>query len=227
MRGSGPPTVRRQIVAGRDDYRSDAAAFIDPFRRGVIPVAFTLAAETGAMGPEIPLLQGLGPHTRSITTKSPLAQKYFDQGLNLLFGFAHGASIRSFKEAARLDPECAMAHWGIALASGPHINFPLVPPPMAEQAWTELNLAQKYAGNAKPADRALINRMGFKNGGVAAAVGSLRRSKSTILIGGKIGKYTEKRIERAADSYLACFRAHVWISKLNADPVGNIFQHTQ
>jgi tetratricopeptide (TPR) repeat protein len=125
-----------------------------------MPGAFTLGAEPAEMPPPIPLLQGLGSHTRPVATKSPQAQKYFDQGLNLVFGFAHGAAIRSFKEAARLDPECAMAHWGIALASGPHINFPLVPPPMAEQAWAALQLAQKHAARAKPADRALIDALG-------------------------------------------------------------------
>ena len=51
--------------------------------------AFTFAAES-AQAPGIPLLPGLGVHTRPITTKSPQAQKYFDQGMNLLFGFAHG-----------------------------------------------------------------------------------------------------------------------------------------
>jgi hypothetical protein len=121
--------------------------------------AFTLAAES-SQAPGIPLLPGLGAHTRPITTKSPQAQKYFDQGMNLLFGFAHGASQRSFQEAARLDPECAMAHWGIAMAVGPHINFPLVPPPSAELAWKELQLAQKYAANARPVERALIEALG-------------------------------------------------------------------
>ena len=104
----------------------------------------------------IPLIPGLGSHTRPVVTSSPEAQKYFDQGVNFLFGFNHGAAIRSFKEAARLDPECAMAHWGIALANGPHINFPMMLPPMIEEAWAELQLAQKYASTANPADQALI-----------------------------------------------------------------------
>jgi tetratricopeptide (TPR) repeat protein len=123
------------------------------------PGAFTAGA-ADATSPAIPLLQGLGPHTRAIATKSPQARKYFEQGLNLVFGFSHGAAIRSFKEAARLDPECAMAHWGIALASGPHINDGVVPPAMAEQAWNALQLAQKFAASAKPADRALIEALG-------------------------------------------------------------------
>ncbi len=102
------------------------------------------------------LLEGLSAHTRKITTASPEAQKYFDQGLKLYFGFQHGGAVRSFKEAARLDPACAMAHWGIAFANGPHINLPMVPPPAAEEAWKELALAQQNAEHASPVERALI-----------------------------------------------------------------------
>ena len=82
-----------------------------------------------------PLFEGLGSYTRTITTNSPEAQKYFNQGLNFLFGFNHGAAIRAFQAAAAADTDCAMAHWGIALACGPHINFPVVPPPVADLAW--------------------------------------------------------------------------------------------
>ncbi len=103
-----------------------------------------------------PLYEGLGTHTRKVTTTSAEAQRYFDQGLRFLFGFNHGAAIRSFTEAERLDPACAMAHWGIALACGPHINFPLVPPPAAEQAWRELGLALQCADKASPVERDLI-----------------------------------------------------------------------
>ena len=107
-----------------------------------------------------PLFEGLGSHTRKITTSSPEAQRYFDQGLALVHGFNHGSAIRSFQEAARLDPDCAMAHWGIALASGPHINFPLVPPPAAELAWAELTLAQQHTAEASPVERDLIAALG-------------------------------------------------------------------
>src|SRR5262245_18510595 len=125
----------------------------------VAPEIFLRGADASAPRSEVPLFQGMGKHTRVVATKSPDAQKYFDQGLNLVFGFNHGAAIRSFKEAARLDPECAMAHWGIALASGPHINFPMVPPPMAEQAWNELQLALKHSSGAKPVEKALIQAL--------------------------------------------------------------------
>ena len=109
--------------------------------------------------PAIPLLDTLGSHVHPVTTDSPEAQRYFDQGLRLLFGFNHGGAIRSFQEAARRDPECAMAHWGIALACGPHINLPMVPPPAAEMAWKELGLARAAKHVSEP-EHALIEALG-------------------------------------------------------------------
>ena len=55
-----------------------------------------------------------------------------------------------------------MAHWGIALANGPHINYPLVPPPAAEAAWKALQLAQKNAGKGSPVEQALIEALGHR-----------------------------------------------------------------
>ena len=63
-----------------------------------------------------PLYDGLGSYSRKVTTDSAEAQRYFDQGLGFLHGFNHRAAIRAFQQAAELDPECAMAHWGAALA---------------------------------------------------------------------------------------------------------------
>lgn len=110
----------------------------------------------------IPLFDNLGSHSLKVTTNSAEAQRYFDQGLRFVYGFNHGAAIRSFQEAARLDPECAMAHWGIALASGPHINFPMVPPPAAALAWSELQLAQQHAAKSTPVEQALIAALGHR-----------------------------------------------------------------
>jgi tetratricopeptide (TPR) repeat protein len=106
-----------------------------------------------------PLYEGLGSYSRKITTDSPEAQRYFDQGLAFIHGFNQSAAIRAFQQAAELDPKCAMAHWGIALASGPHINVPLVPPPAAELAWKELSLAKENEKNASPVERALIDAL--------------------------------------------------------------------
>ena len=60
-----------------------------------------------------PFFDGLGSYTREVTTKSPEAQKYFNQGLNFYYGFNHGAAIRAFTAAAALDPDCAMAIGGL------------------------------------------------------------------------------------------------------------------
>ena len=66
----------------------------------------------------------LGPYTRKITTASPAAQLWFDRGLNWCFGFHHEEAIHCFEAALAADPDCAMAHWGIAYAVGPNYNFP-------------------------------------------------------------------------------------------------------
>jgi tetratricopeptide (TPR) repeat protein len=132
--------------------------------RPICGIVFTLAAARWFAPPcaaEEQFYKGLGTYTRTVTTSSPEAKRYFNQGLAFLHGFNHGAAIRSFQAAARLDPACAMAHWGIALACGPHINFPLVPPPAAELAWRELGLARASA-HATPRERELIEALGTR-----------------------------------------------------------------
>ncbi len=76
-----------------------------------------LATRAGA-----PLFEGMGNHHHPITTSDPDAQRYFDQGLVIDFAFNHAESVRSFRAAQRLDPDCAMCYWGEALALGPNIN---------------------------------------------------------------------------------------------------------
>jgi len=68
------------------------------------------------------IFDGMGPHTRKITTDSPMAQKYFNQGLNWMYSFNHDEAVRSFTKAAEYDPQCAMAWWGVAYAQGPNYN---------------------------------------------------------------------------------------------------------
>ena len=72
-----------------------------------------------------PLFSGLGSYSMKITTNSDLAQRYFNQGIIFTYGFNHEEAFRSFQEAARLDPDCAMAYWGMALVLGPNINLPM------------------------------------------------------------------------------------------------------
>jgi tetratricopeptide (TPR) repeat protein len=80
-----------------------------------------------ASGQIAPRLQNLGPYTFTVTTKSARAQLFINQGLNLSYAFNHAESGRAFREAARLDPNLAMAYWGQALVLGPNINAAMEP----------------------------------------------------------------------------------------------------
>ncbi len=113
----------------------------------------------GKEAPAEPFFDGLGQYQRKITTASPKAQRYFNQGLGFYHGFNHAAAIRAFEAALLLDPKCAMAHWGIALASGPHINLPVVSPAAATRATQEVKLAQENAAGASPVERDLIEAL--------------------------------------------------------------------
>lgn len=74
---------------------------------------------------QAPLFDNLGTLNFPITTDSELAQKYFNQGIILAYGFNHEEAFRSFEEVARLDSNCAMAYWGMAYVLGPNINLPM------------------------------------------------------------------------------------------------------
>src|SRR5260370_36218447 len=76
-----------------------------------------------AKGPRATPLPGLGRHHHPIATRNAEAQKFFDEGLTLVYAFNHEEAIRSFERAAALDPQAAMPYWGIALALGPNINM--------------------------------------------------------------------------------------------------------
>ncbi|WP_209427059.1 hypothetical protein [Pararhodobacter sp. SW119] len=103
----------------------------------------------------VPLFEGLGDHRFAISTVSPEAQAYFDQGLIFTYGFNHFEAVRSFEEAVRHDPDCAMCHWGVALALGPHINAPM-DPAAAEPAFAAATRAQELAENATEREQAYI-----------------------------------------------------------------------
>ena len=81
-----------------------------------------LAVPALAADAPVSLIEGLGSHSRKVDTRSPEAQRFFDQGLVLSYGFNHAAAGRAFAEALRRDPACAMCAWGVALVLGPHIN---------------------------------------------------------------------------------------------------------
>jgi tetratricopeptide (TPR) repeat protein len=116
------------------------------------PVAARKDGRTG------PLLDGLGKHTHKVTTSSPLAQQYFNQGLALTYGFNHAEAIRAFKEAIRLDPDCAMAYWGVATALGPNINAAM-DNAAAKEAYAVLQEAQKRMSRATEKEKAFISAL--------------------------------------------------------------------
>ncbi|HEX8076879.1 MAG TPA: hypothetical protein VF511_03615, partial [Chthoniobacterales bacterium] len=126
---------------------------------GFLAATATVLAFASTSTAKEPLFEGLGNYSRTITTAAPNAARFFNQGLGFYHGFNHGAAIRAFQEAARIDPKCAMAHWGVALANGPHINSMTVPPPAAEAAWKALKLAQQNADTASPVEKALIEAL--------------------------------------------------------------------
>jgi tetratricopeptide (TPR) repeat protein len=111
--------------------------------------------------PGAPVFAGLGAHRHPISTRNPKTQMFFDQGVNLLFGFNHAEAIRSFREAARLDPDCAMCWWGVAFALGPNINLPM-PDDAVAPAWAALAKARALAPKASPQERAWIDALAVR-----------------------------------------------------------------
>jgi tetratricopeptide (TPR) repeat protein len=105
-----------------------------------------------------PLFDGLGKHHYPITTKSKQVQRYFDQGLTLCYAFNHTEAIRSFRGALKHDPECAMAYWGIAYASGPHVNRPMDKDDNI-RAWEALQKAIALKSKASAKEQVYIDAM--------------------------------------------------------------------
>lgn len=115
--------------------------------------------KAAAVTPPPPLFDNFGELHRDIGSKVPAAQRYFDQGLRLAFGFNHEAAGRAFAEAARLDPDCAMCLWGQALVLGPNINMPMPPEAAAPAARLAAEALLMADAARSPADRALIEAL--------------------------------------------------------------------
>jgi tetratricopeptide (TPR) repeat protein len=125
----------------------------------ILSISLLASTGAGAAGSDTPLFEGLGTHARRVTTSSPEAQRYFDQGLAFMYAFNHDEAIRSFRRAGELDPKCAMAFWGVAIANGPHINNPVVPEDRAKAAFEALGEAKARAAGASPVEKALIEAL--------------------------------------------------------------------
>ena len=122
-------------------------------------VAKFLLEPVDSMQQIAPLFENLGDYTFPVSTNNSLAQSFFDQGMRLTFAFNHAEAHRSFMEAARLEPNNAMAYWGQAYALGPNINDPLPLQDRKEAAWEALQQANKNLKNASPLEQALIGAL--------------------------------------------------------------------
>jgi tetratricopeptide (TPR) repeat protein len=112
--------------------------------------------------PDVPLFDGLGKHSRKIETGNPKAHRYFDQGLMFMFAYNHDEAVRAFRQAARLDPDCAMAYWGTALASGMNYNDPSFTPERAKIASEALARARGKATKESKANQALVSALAVR-----------------------------------------------------------------
>jgi tetratricopeptide (TPR) repeat protein len=104
------------------------------------------------------LMPGMGQHHHTISTKSPEGQRFFDQGLTLIFAFNHEEAARAFRRASELDPQSAMPFWGIALALGPCINLD-VDPSHEKAAYEAVQKAWSLAPGASEVERAYIQAL--------------------------------------------------------------------
>jgi len=104
------------------------------------------------------LVSGMGTHHHAVSTTKPEAQKFFDQGFAFVYAFNHDEAIRSFKRAAEIDPDLAMAYWGIALALGPNINLD-VDADREKAAYEAVQKARSLAAKAPEKERAYIEAL--------------------------------------------------------------------
>ena len=122
-----------------------------------------------APGQIAPLLEGLGDYRLlHVTTTSERARLFFEQGLRLTYAFNHMEALRAFKEAARLDPDFAMAYWGWALVLGPNLNLPMRPE-VVGQAYEAIRRAVARKGNVSPKEQDYIDALAVRYAGDPSA----------------------------------------------------------
>ena len=114
------------------------------------------------------LYNTLGSYSYRITTSSAEAQRWFDQGLRLVYAFNHHEAQRAFREAARLDPACAMCFWGIAITEGSNYNHP-TDADREKKAETAAQQARRLSASARPPERAMIEALAKRHSSDPAA----------------------------------------------------------
>jgi len=128
----------------------------------------------------MPLYPGMGQVHHQVTTPSPLAQKYFDQGLAFTYGFNHFEAERSFEQAARIDPHMAMAYWGMALVLGPNYNLPQ-DQDSGKRAFESIKRARSLERGAVPRERDLIDALDQRYGSDGKGGAALDQAYATAM----------------------------------------------
>ena len=108
---------------------------------------------------EVRLLEGLGEFHLPVKTSVTEAQKFFDQGLILVYGFNHDEAARAFRRAAELDPRMAMAHWGLAMALGPNYNETTISPERMKAAHEAVRRGLALADGGPAHERAYLEAL--------------------------------------------------------------------
>ncbi len=213
----------RHLLLAASLVALSGCAYTDKFGSSEEPVAAEAApaADTEMSLAEItekagaPLFDGMGDFHRPITTSNPYAQKYFDQGMVLAFGFNHAESIRSFRAAQALDPSCAMCFWGEAMATGPNINVTskgraVMSDADRQAAFAAITRAQALAGTATPEEQALITAMAARYNGDP----STSREPLDIAYAEALGEYVQAN---PGDDDVAAMYAEAWMNTMPWD----------
>jgi tetratricopeptide (TPR) repeat protein len=104
---------------------------------------------------------GLGTFTRKISSRSAEAQAYFNQGFQMMYAFAKPEAVRSFREAWKRDPDCAICYWGEAWAWGSYLNAPMTPEE-APHAFTAMQKAVALKAKADATEREMIDALAVR-----------------------------------------------------------------
>jgi len=142
------------IITGCDDTGTKKAVQ----NTTLLCVPVTTDKEWYSEDKKAPLFDGLDVLHYPVTTDNNLAQKYFNQGLVLAYGFNHAEAARSFHYATKLDPECAMAYWGFAYVLGPNYNAGMEDDNY-QRAWDAIQNAIKYSEKCTEKEKALIRAL--------------------------------------------------------------------
>lgn len=166
MVGSALVIAAALLFSWRRSASPDPVMYTRPVE---VPVAMCGAlaydwSDTTQVTPRI--LPGLGNLHYPVSTTSLKAQEFFEQGLRLVYGFNHWEAIQAFREAGRLDPQCAMAYWGLALAYGPNLND-VNPKDRERIAFEAIQKAIAKKGTVSPVEKDMIDALAARYNGKA------------------------------------------------------------